>query len=387
MKKLILLGAILFISLYGGINYYIGARLWQYVGREIPFLNNEIYWIIFSLIAVAYIIYMLISSVVPKVVSNILNIVGSYWMAIMFYLILILPVIDLMKIMNKRVAFISNDVVATDNIQLIVTVLVISFLFVLMVYGTWSGQSAKVTKYDLDINKIEGNIKSLKVIMISDIHLGGIVDNRRLTTMVNRINELNPDLVLIPGDIIDSKLAPFINENMSDNFKRLKSKHGIYACLGNHDAMGDKVDVVVENFENAGIKVLRDDVISIDNSFYIIGRDDPSLQGSTKVKRKDLSCLTKDLDKSKTLILMDHQPKNLSDTEKHGIDLQVSGHTHKGQLFPASFITNKLFELDYGYLKKNNSKIIVSSGYGTWGPPIRLGSRSEIVEINLKFKG
>ena len=83
---------------------------------------------------------------------------------------------------------------------------------------------------------------------------------------------------------------------------------------------------------------------------------------------------------------MDHQPKNLIDTEKQGIDLQVSGHTHKGQLFPASFITNRIYELDYGYLKKNNSKIIVSSGYGTWGPPIRLGSRSEIVEINLKFK-
>ena len=304
----------------------------------------------------------------------------------MFYLILILPIIDLMRILNKRVSFISNDVLDTANVQLIVTIVVISFLFGLMVYGTWSGYSAKVTKYDLDINKIEGNIQSLKIIMISDIHLGGIVDNRRLTNMVNRINDLNPDLVLIPGDIIDSKLDHFIKENMSDTFKRLKSKYGIYACLGNHDTMGDKVDVVVENFENAGIKVLRDEVISIDDSFYIIGRDDPYLQGSTRVKRKDLSFLTKDLDRSKAFILMDHQPKNLSDTEKQGIDLQVSGHTHKGQLFPASFITNRIYELDYGYLKKNNSKIIVSSGYGTWGPPIRLGSRSEIVEINLKFK-
>ncbi|PRR83813.1 metallophosphoesterase [Clostridium vincentii] len=387
MKKIFLIMAILFMSLYGVINYYIGSRAWQYIGREIPFLNNTIYWIIFSLIAAAYIISILIGSIVPKVVSNIFNIVGSYWMAIMFYLILILPVIDLMRILSKKFAFISDDVVATANVQLIVTGVVISFLFALMVYGAWNGHSAKVTKYDLDINKIEGNIESLKIIMISDIHLGGIVDNRRLTNMVNRINDLTPDLVLIPGDIIDSKLEHFIKQNMSDTFKRLKSKYGTYACLGNHDTMGDKVDVVVENFENAGIKVLRDEVISIEDSFYIIGRDDPYLQGATKVKRKDLSYLTKDLDRSKTFILMDHQPKNLSDTEKEGIDLQVSGHTHKGQLFPESFITNKIYELDYGYLKKNNSKIIVSSGYGTWGPPIRLGSRSEIVEINLKFKG
>jgi hypothetical protein len=105
MKKIFLLMAILFISLYGGINYYIGSRAWQYVGQEIPFLNNKIYWIIFSLIAVAYIISILIESIVPKIVSNIFNIVGSYWIAIVFYLILILPVIDLMKILNKVTLF------------------------------------------------------------------------------------------------------------------------------------------------------------------------------------------------------------------------------------------------------------------------------------------
>jgi predicted MPP superfamily phosphohydrolase len=104
------------------------------------------------------------------------------------------------------------------------------------------------------------------------------------------------------------------------------------------------------------------------------------------VKRKSLLYITKDLDKSKALLLMDHQPNNLDDAQKQGIDLQVSGHTHRGQLFPANIVTNLIFELDYGYLEKANSKYIVSSGYGTWGPPIRLGSRSEIVEINIQFK-
>lgn len=203
--------------------------------------------------------------------------------------------------------------------------------------------------------------------------------------MVNKINELNPDLVLIPGDIIDSKLEPFVKEKMNDNFKRIKSKYGVYACLGNHDGMRSKVEDVVKNFEGAGINVLRDKAILIDNSFYVIGRDDLTQQLSTKVKRKDLSYITKDLDKSKPLLLMDHQPKNLNDAENQSIDLQVSGHTHRGQLFPASIITNRIFELDYGYLEKNNSKFIVSSGYGTWGPQVRLGSRSEIVEIDIKF--
>jgi len=386
MKKLIFIFVILFVSLYGGINYYIGVRLWQYVGMDIPFLNNKIYWIIFSLIVVAYIISMIIPSIVPSVVPNTFNIVGSYWMALMFYLILIFPIIDLVKILNSRFEFISSDILATTNVQLIVTTVLIIFLFGLMIYGTWNGRSVKVTKYDLDINKNGGNLQSLKVIMVSDIHLGGIVNNQRLTKMVNEINELNPDIVLIPGDLIDSKLGPFIKENMSYNFKRLKSKYGTYASLGNHDAMRDKVETVVKSFDEAGIKVLRDEALLIDNSFYLIGRDDPSLGQSEKTKRKKLSYIINDLDKAKPFIVMDHQPQNLSETQEHGIDLQVSGHTHKGQLFPANIITNRIFELDYGYLKKDKSNIIVSSGYGTWGPPIRLGSRCEIVEINLEFK-
>ena len=132
--------------------------------------------------------------------------------------------------------------------------------------------------------------------------------------------------------------------------------------------------------------MLRDNSVLIDNSFYVIGREDSSLERAAKIKRKDLSSLVEDLDKSKPFLLMDHQPGNLSEPEKQGIDLQLSGHTHRGRIFPANIITNGIFEIDYGYLKKNNSQFIVSSGYGTWGPPIRIGSRCEIVEINLKFK-
>jgi uncharacterized protein len=172
---------------------------------------------------------------------------------------------------------------------------------------------------------------------------------------------------------------------MGYNFKRIKIKYGVYACLGNHDGMGSKVGDVVKTFEASGINVLRDKAILINNSFYVVGRDDISQESQAKVKRKDLSDIIKDLDKSKPLILMDHQPRNLDDTQKQEIDLQVSGHTHRGQLFPANLITNAIFELDYGYLQKNNSNFIVSSGYGTWGPPIRIGSRCEIVEIDIGF--
>ncbi|MBU3183853.1 metallophosphoesterase [Clostridium estertheticum] len=386
MNKLMLLGIALFLFLYGGINYYIGLRGWQNLGSHISFLNNKVYWIVIALISSAYIISMILSSYIPSVVLNTLNIVGSYWMGIMFYLILVLPTIDLIKFLNSKISFIPRNINEASNFSLVVSLVVVVFLTSLMAYGTWSARSSKVTKYDLNVNKTSSDLKKLKIIMVSDIHLGLVVDNKRLTVMVNKINELNPDIVLIPGDIIDSSLEPFVKQNMSDNFKRLKSKYGVYACLGNHDEMGRSVEDIVKTFKASGINVLRDKAILINNSFYVIGRDDISQESQTKIKRKDLSDIIKDLDKSRPLILMDHQPRNFADTQKNGIDLQVSGHTHRGQLFPANLITNLIFEIDYGYLKKNNSNFIVSSGYGTWGPPIRIGSRSEIVEINLDFK-
>ena len=160
----------------------------------------------------------------------------------------------------------------------------------------------------------------------------------------------------------------------------------LFRSPGNHDEMGRSVEEIVKTFKASGINVLRDKAILINNSFYVIGRDDISQESQTKIKRKDLSDIIKDLDKSRPLILMDHQPRDFADTQKNGIDLQVSGHTHRGQLFPANLITNLIFEIDYGYLQKDNSNFIVSSGYGTWGPPIRIGSRSEIVEIDIDFK-
>ncbi|MBU3160409.1 metallophosphoesterase [Clostridium frigoris] len=386
MNKLMLLGVALFLFLYGAINYYIGLRGWQNLGSHISFLNNKVYWIIISIIASAYIISMILSSYIPSVVLNTLNIVGAYWMGIIFYLILVLPIIDLIRFLNSKMSFIPSNINETANLSIIIAMVVIAGLVGLMSYGTWSARSSKVTKYDLNVNKTSGDLKKFKIVMVSDIHLGYEVDNRRLTVMVNKINELNPDIVLIPGDIIDISIEPFVKQNMSDNFKRLKSKYGVYACLGNHDGMGSKIEDVVKTFEASGINVLRDKAILINNSFYVIGRDDISQESQTKVKRKEISDIIKDLDKSRPLILMDHQPRDFADTQTQGIDLQVSGHTHRGQLFPANLITNAIFELDYGYLQKNNSNFIVSSGYGTWGPPIRIGSRSEIVEINIWLK-
>lgn len=381
-----ILFVIIFFSLYGGLSYYIGLRGWQGIGSLIPILNSRLYWTIFWVISISYILAQMFRRYLPSVLSETFEIVGGYWMAAMFYLLMVLPLIDIIRLSNRRIQFLPERFTQHESTGLVISIFVLLSLTLLMIYGTWSGRSPRVVRYNIDINKRTGDLSKVKVVMVSDIHLGSIIDNSRLTTMVDRINELQPDIVLIPGDIIDSRLEPFMQQKMGENFKRLKAKYGVYACLGNHDGMGGNADVTTKEFEAAGLQVLRDKAVLVNNSFYVIGRDDGAVYRRSEGKRKELEAIVEGLDKSKPMLLMDHQPRELEIAEKEGVDLQVSGHTHRGQFFPNNLITSRMFEVDYGYLNKGNLNAIVSSGFGTWGPPIRIGSRSEIVEILISFK-
>ena len=259
-----------------------------------------------------------------------------------------------------------------------------TFLFtLLLIIGNYNAKNSYVKSYDINIEK-KGLEGSLNVVMVSDIHLGIIIKNDRLKSMVKEINKLNPDLIIIAGDIIDSDIEPVLKNNMAVEFSNLKSTYGTFATLGNHDILTREEDEIVNILKENSVTVLRDEVTLINDSFYIIGRDDITINSISNNPRADLSVLTKDLDKSKPLIVIDHNPMYINESLNANIDLHLSGHTHKGQIFPGNLVTNNLFEVDYGYLKKDNLNIIVSSGYGTWGPPLRLGSRSEIVQINLK---
>lgn len=221
--------------------------------------------------------------------------------------------------------------------------------------------------------------------MISDIHLGDIIGNNRLDKMVTKINSLNPDIVLIAGDLIDSDLDSVTRESMLDKLKEIESKYGTYFSLGNHDFYTGRAEGLTElvNYENT--IVVRDNILLINNDFYLIGRDDATTNrlGAPRKTIPEIISTSPDFDDTKATILIDHNPDHIEDSIDNNIDLQVSGHTHKGQMFPINFITNSIFDIHYGYGKFKNTNVVVSSGFGTWGPPIRLGSRSEIVQINL----
>lgn len=368
-------------SVYAIGNYYIGRRVMERIQHRYT-LNNRIFWIIFWVVALAYVVNQVAGDYLPGFLSTPMLYVGIYYVAILSYLMLVFPIIDMIRLANKRYSFLPKDSAAYSNFSFYVTIFLAVAIGTILIYGTWSGRSSYVKAYDVKVNKTlkEDN---LKIALISDIHLGDYMDVKRLKNLVGEVNEMNPDIVLIAGDLIDSSIKPFLENQMAKELGKLNSQYGTYFSFGNHD-LGSKVPQLTKSLEEVGVTVLKDDYKLINDSFYVVGREDVAIKRMGG-NRKSLKDITKDLDKTKPVIVIDHNPMNasLKEAQNERIDLQVSGHTHRGQFIPYNFFTNRGYDLVYGYDKKEDFNVIVSSGYGTWGPPIRIGSRSEIVQINL----
>ncbi|MDF9408831.1 MAG: putative metallophosphoesterase [Pelotomaculum sp. PtaB.Bin013] len=371
-----------FIAIYGTVNYYIGLRGWQAFGRLIPDGYGKIYWFLFFLLAFSYLAGRLGERYLPAAVCDGFTIAGSYWLAAINYLFFTLIAVDLIRLADRWLGFLPEGLKQRPVAAGLAVVLLVVGI---VIYGAWNSRNPQFRYYDIDIAKPAGSLSQLHVIMVSDIHLGKIVNNGRLMTLVNMINSKNPDLVLLPGDIIDENIGPFIEQKMPDVLRMLKPKYGTFAVFGNHEYIGGHAEEAFHHLQEAGITVLRDDYKKVDGSFYIVGRDESSGGRYNGKRRQELSALMEGVDHSLPVILLDHQPSHLEEGQEQGVDLQLSGHTHHGQLFPFNLITQRIFEEDWGYLRKGDFQIIVSCGFGTWGPPIRIGSTPEIVDITIHF--
>jgi len=220
---------------------------------------------------------------------------------------------------------------------------------------------------------------------VTDVHLGTIICNSHFMRIVKIINSLNPDIVLFAGDLVDEDIEPVIRQNLGETLRQIKSKYGIYGITGNHEYIGG-VEPACKYLIEHGVIMLRDSVAKVANAFTLVGREDVSIRQFNGKKRKQLSELMNGVDTTLPVILMDHQPLRLDDVVDHGVDLQLSGHTHHGQLWPFNYISQAVYELSWGYMKKGSTHFYVSCGVGTWGPPMRTGNRPEVVHVKLKFE-
>jgi predicted MPP superfamily phosphohydrolase len=255
----------------------------------------------------------------------------------------------------------------------------------IVAYGAWNSRQIHVTRYDITIPKKAGNLKSLHIVGVSDIHLGTIIHNGRLTKMVDTINGLNPDLVFLAGDIVDEDIESIMEKQMMETIKDIKAKKGVFAVPGNHEYISGKPEETFKYLEEAGVKVLRDSYVKVEDSFYVVGRDEGGHGALPVTPRKEIPQILEGVDTSLPVLLMQHQPLRKGQPAPEGIDLQLSGHTHHGQLFPNQFVTGRMYAEDWGLKRMGNFNLIVSSGIGTWGPPIRVGNHPEIVDMHITF--
>jgi len=283
--------------------------------------------------------------------------IGSIWLGAMVYFLLSVLTLDIMRLLNLIIPFFPQSFYTKYESTKLIVFAVISFLvFVIVLAGFITAKNPKVKNLNITINKYVNKFKKLKIVVASDIHLGTIISKFRLGKIVKIINSLDADLVLLPGDVVDEDIGPVIKNNLGETIRKIKSQYGVYAITGNHEYIGG-VEPACKYLTEHGIIELRDKYIKIEDSIYIIGREDRS-----KKNRKSLEKLMEGIDKRLPLILMDHQPIHLEKAEKEGIDLQLSGHTHHGQLWPFNFITKKVYELSRGYKKKGTTPVVLAPG-------------------------
>lgn len=319
-------------------------------------------------------------------VYDILLGIGAVWFAFLIYFILSLVFLDLVRLADNWFhflpAFIYKNYGLTKGITSLIVITIVGFIVFL---GNLNKRDIQIRKLEVSIPKMESKLDQLNIVMASDIHLSPIDGERLLKEIVSKMNSLNPDIVLLAGDIVDDNAKVLIERNIGGSFRKLKARYGVYSINGNHEFINE-VESCDRYAEKFGIKFLRDSSVMIDSSFYLIGREDSAMPQFAGKQRKSLNEIVKELSDNYPKILLDHTPFKLEQAEQNGIDLQLSGHTHHGQMWPGNLITKMIYELSWGYKQKGKTHYYVSSGAGTWGPPVRIGSSSEIVNITVRFQ-
>jgi len=375
---------IIFLTIYTAINSYVFIRGWQAISAY-PMLK-PVYAILFVLLAYGYVLAKVLYKFLSPLFYDILLGAGAIWFAFMVYFLLSILFIDIIRLFDGWFHFLPSIIIENyENAKKITAIVVIALVSLIVFLGNLNKRNIEIRTLEINIPKGDSKINGLNIVMASDIHLSPIDGERLLSRIVDKINSLKPDIVLLGGDIVDDRAKVLEDRGIGESFRKLKSKYGVYSITGNHEFING-VDSCVRYAENFGIKFLRDSYTMIDSNFYLIGRDDTSMLQFTGKPRKTLEEIAKDIPGNYPKILLDHTPFKLEQAEQNKMDLQLSGHTHHGQIWPGNIITDMIYELSWGYKKKGSTHYYVSSGAGTWGPPVRTGSNSEVVNIKVKFK-
>ncbi len=371
------------LTVYIATNYYIFARGWQAIPKTPAWKYG--YAVVFTLLALSYWIGRIVERIDVCNASEICIWVGSFWLAYMTYLFFGALFVDILRGLASLTG--TMPTVITNNPQKakqVTAIVILAVSTMVITAGYVNACIPRIRHLAIEVPARSAKMDNLHAVLVTDIHLGTIVSNSRLERMVNNINRLDPDIVLFAGDIVDEDIRPVIEKNLGDTLRQIRSRYGMYAVTGNHEYIGG-VDAAVQYMVDHDISVIQDDAIRVNDTVYIAGRKDRTVNRYENSRRKDLSKIMNTLPGDLPVIMMDHQPFKLEEAREAGIDLQLSGHTHHGQMWPFNYITSAIYELSTGHMEIDGTHYYVSTGYGTWGPPVRTGNRPEIVDIHITF--
>lgn len=391
--------AIFLSPIYILINIYIVKWLIKWTEACSSIFKNKIVRysivIIYAFFASSFVVGFLLPYRTIKVI-------GNYWLGVVQFIILTVIIADLIRKLLIKTRLIRNEIIHSKRTFIIAGFLCLIIVSSLSTYGVIHSKKIINKNYNITINKKVENEKSMKISLISDLHLGYNTTISHVKNMVKKINENNSDLVVIAGDIFDNNYDAINNQkSIINELKKIKSKYGVYAVYGNHDIEEPILAGFTFNWKNnktysnpkmeeflnnSNIKLLRDDVTLISDKYYLIGRLDYHKYGLEVEKRKTIEELLENVDKTKPIFVLDHEPYELEELSNNGVDLDLSGHTHNGQMFPSNIFIKLIWKNAYGLLKVNNMYSVVTSGIGVYGPNMRVGTTAEVANINIKFK-
>lgn len=386
------------LPFYLGVSSYMMFRFFYWMKH----CNHRFNWLRFKVpFAVVY-LFMALSPVIafllPKsAVAIVIRRISTYWIGIMLYSLLYVVLFDLLRLIAKHTKL-KNTLLFSRGSVISIGSVVVACAVATCLYGIFNARNIKVNEYSVTVNKSCGSDKHLKAVLVADLHMGYAIGVDHITNMVEKINQQDADIVIIAGDIFDNSYDGMDDpEGIKAQLKSIKSKYGVYAVYGNHDIdekilMGFTFDwggkqlhsEKMTNFmKECNIKLINDESVLINDEFYLVGRRDTDKPGTEDGTRAEISELTKDLDKTKPIFVLSHEPDELQKTADAGADIDFSGHTHDGQLFPGNLTIGLFWENPCGMIKKDNMYSIVTSGVGVYGTFMRVGTDAEICSVDI----
>jgi predicted MPP superfamily phosphohydrolase len=337
------------------------------------------YIIIFAFLFSIYPISNLLGEDEPGALTTIFASVSGYLLPFFLYLFISLLLTDIFLLINLALRIVSKEKISSRKFRNRYFAAIVAFSAMVVAAGIINFNTIRITEYSVTVPRRSSHLDKLKIAFVSDMHLMDRVPVRFAEKFAGKIREINPDVMLFGGDIVEGgEMGPKM-VRFEEILAGIKTSLGVYGVAGNHEGYGR---ANVENFFAAsGIKILKDTALTTGNSIVIAGREDSRAGDRVSVEQL-VSGIKEDL----PVILLDHRPADYISISKTRADIILSGHSHHGQLFPINLITNRIYELSYGYLKKGNNNFFVSSGIRLWGPPVRTTARSEIMVIDVEFR-